>query len=118
MNRLTKYICGAAHGKCGRTVEEASKSKKYCRGKFEATGCVDRLAAYEDTGLEPEEIPQWIPISERLPEIGRNCLVRITGVGTDIAYYEEVGVWRIYDVKWGGEVTHWMPLPQPPKGEK
>lgn len=31
---------------------------------------VDRLAAYEDTGLIPEEAQQmrWIPVEERLPE--------------------------------------------------
>jgi hypothetical protein len=28
----------------------------------------NKLAAYENTGLEPEEIPQWIPVSERLPK--------------------------------------------------
>lgn len=27
-----------------------------------------RLKQYEDTGLMPEEIPHWIPASERLPE--------------------------------------------------
>lgn len=27
-----------------------------CRGKFDATFCVDRLAAYEETGLSPEEV--------------------------------------------------------------
>jgi hypothetical protein len=29
---------------------------------------MERLAAYEDTALEPDEIPHWIPVSERLPE--------------------------------------------------
>lgn len=32
-----------------------------------------RLAQYESTGLEPDEIPRWIPVSERLPETdGKN----------------------------------------------
>jgi hypothetical protein len=56
MDRLTEYICGAAHGKRGRTIEEAGKSKDFCRGEFEATGCIDKLAQYEDTGLSPDEI--------------------------------------------------------------
>lgn len=43
---------------------------------------VERLAAYEDTGLTPEEIMDgkmltgWIPCSERLPEMF--CTVLIT----------------------------------------
>jgi hypothetical protein len=54
MERLTTYICGYAHGAEG--VREDSLTGNYCRGEFEATAIVDRLAAYEDTGLEPEEI--------------------------------------------------------------
>lgn len=56
MERLTKYVAGVAHGAEGRTAESLNGS--YCRGEFEATAIVDRLAAYEDTGLEPEEIEQ------------------------------------------------------------
>lgn len=54
MERLTKYICDHAHGAEG--VRDDALTGSYCRGKFEATAIVDRLAAYEDTGLEPEEI--------------------------------------------------------------
>ena len=54
MERLTTYICGYAHGAEG--VREDSLTGNYCRGEFEATAIVDRLAAYEETGLEPEEI--------------------------------------------------------------
>jgi hypothetical protein len=54
MERLTKYVAGVAHGAEGRTAESLTGS--YCRGEFEATAIVDRLAAYEDTGLEPDEI--------------------------------------------------------------
>ena len=53
MERLTKRledgqaICHECHGTCG-TCDGANC---YCIGLM-----VDRLAAYEDTGLEPEEI--------------------------------------------------------------
>lgn len=34
-------------------------------------GMISRLAAYEDTGLEPEEITtEWIPISDQMPGDG------------------------------------------------
>ncbi len=42
---------------------------------------VERLAAYEDTGLTPEEIERlkkqhrWIPVEERLPEESLNSVI-------------------------------------------
>lgn len=54
MERLTTHICGHAHGAEG--LRDDNLTGNYCRGEFEATAIVDRLAAYEDTGLEPEEI--------------------------------------------------------------
>lgn len=43
----------------------------------------DRLAAYEDTGLMPDEIPKWTPVSEKKPKSGEHvqlcCEVRPSG---------------------------------------
>ena len=46
MERLTKYICDHAHGAEG--VRDDALTGSYCRGEFEATAIVDRLAAIED----------------------------------------------------------------------
>lgn len=54
MQRLTQYFNGYAHGAAGRSPDHLIGS--YCRGEFEATACVERLAAYEDTGLTSEQI--------------------------------------------------------------
>ena len=58
---------------------------------------------------------KWIPVTERLPEYSGKVLVHcVTGyIGVE-SYSENkgfnsVGVWI--------PVTHWMPLPEPPKGE-
>lgn len=32
--------------------------------------CLQELSEYKDTGFEPDEIPHWIPVSEKLPETG------------------------------------------------
>lgn len=72
--------------------------------------------------------PKWISVNERLPEL-IPC-----NAGT--AYSEAVIVWTdnrkamiaVWDgidflcpadywEAWGEEITHWMPLPEPPKGE-
>ena len=66
-------------------------------------------------------VQEWISVTERLPEWGERVIC------TDgYAVFEQyrVGLSCVYGM-WdrGGlkspmqEVTHWMPLPQPPKGE-
>ncbi len=55
--------------------------------------------------------PAWIPCSERLPEIGQNCLITAASgrLGTvDIDIFTSYG-WDDY----GDEVVAWMPLPAP-----
>ena len=46
MERLTKYICNRAHGAEGVSAENLTGV--YCRGQFEATALVERLAEIED----------------------------------------------------------------------
>ena len=129
---------------------------------------LDRLAAYEDTELEPEEIkrlwmrraadaieelqaqingwielerkaliksvPKWINVKERLPEENGRYLVVLKRCGfvNDIKLNdEEIKILRYHDgwrlpyhiPEWINEtlkqeVTHWMPLPEPPEVKK
>lgn len=58
-------------------------------------------------------IQRWIPVEERLPEDDVEVLTRrATGMSVE----SRCGFGWVYDEyngRW--EVTHWMPLPQPPK---
>ncbi len=59
-------------------------------------------------------VQEWISVKDRLPEKPMKCLVytkRGEYGGYEITYYNE-GFYLQY-----ANVTHWMPLPQPPKGE-
>lgn len=64
-------------------------------------------------------IQKWIPVSERLPENDQYALCLFT----DGSYH--VFQWNYIDWMWNDgcewwqekDVTHWMPLPEPPKGE-
>lgn len=46
MKRLTKEICGRAHGAEGASEDKLTGA--YCRGEFEATAIVERLFAIEE----------------------------------------------------------------------
>ena len=85
---------------------------------------IDRLAAYEDTGLAPEEVQQmrWIPVEERLPEEENAQVLMTDGEGWYISSRNEMvrlldceGIFIPGKAGAGVKVTHWMPLPQPPK---
>ena len=61
--------------------------------------------------------PKWIPVSERLPNLYETvivCDVREQYVGAWMYYGN--GDWLHDDKLFGAEeITHWMPLPEPPK---
>lgn len=55
---------------------------------------------------------KWVSVKERLPENNCRVLVHVTGKPFDIDADRLVNrKW----VRWGWCVTHWMPLPEPPK---
>lgn len=128
----------------------AENGQVYCRRGYEVA--LARLASYEATGLSPDEvtkmgmmfedskrysgrlelkldalsekIPQWIPVTERLPRDRGNVLA--------VAFWHER--WGVYmgwcapeRAEWSVHVglgdrsdvavTHWMPLPEPPVKE-
>jgi len=66
----------------------------------------------------------WISVGERLPEVGGTYLVRVKqpdlpSDATDFGFFvkfEDGPKWSITGV-WPDkhEITHWMPLPHPPK---
>ena len=59
---------------------------------------------------------EWISVKDRLPKEGEVVVVYIkpkVGVG-----YAEVDIYLMGDFdEYSEGVTHWMPLPEPPKGE-
>lgn len=75
-----------------------------------------------------EVMPRWIPVTERLPEsvcksylcltdTGYHCEVRWTNNVYGLWKSDNKWGWSIADVPQYCKVTHWMPLPEPPKEE-
>ena len=67
---------------------------------------------YEDGYKVGFDADKWISVKERLPDKTGLVLGYGIGLGVLLVYYE-VGVIRS---GWQS-ITHWMPLPEPPKGE-
>ena len=66
-----------------------------------------------------EVVQEWISVDDRLPENGKEgVLIALRWGEVDIGWCED-GRWRSEFVNEyeDGEVTHWMPILQPPKGE-
>ncbi len=55
---------------------------------------------------------QWIPVSERLPDVGTMVLVSLPKAVRE-ADCTPLGLCDIYGHVWES-ATHWMPLPDPP----
>ena len=70
--------------------------------------------AKEERERLKEQIPKWIPVTERLPERNYNCLVADDGTIV-YGYINFVGEWMDCLGDKLKYVSHWMPLPQPPK---
>ena len=110
------YVC---------SVEECKRSKEKCCGFY-----ADHLISNGVT------VQEWIPVTERLPERDKEVLLIVHG-WEDRLYYtgclhrqeaerswltgieSKASDWKIWGFSYLREpiVTHWMPLPQPPKGE-
>ena len=91
--------------------------------------CYDGLDEVNEAcrmGMEALERTRWIPCSERLPDLipckagtaySEKVIVWITGRKAMVCVWDgkdwlvPSGFWEV----WGKDVTHWMPLPEPPE---
>lgn len=92
MNRLTKYICDRAHGAQG--VSESKLTGAYCRGQFEATAIVERLAAIEDILGDTYDLDRLRELVEADKD-GR-CVVPPCKVGDKVYWIVDGGVFECF----------------------
>lgn len=97
---------------------------KELRGKHRAyvlTGNEKPGKIFEEAADAIEELskPRWIPVTERLPDAGERVLCYCRANIYEVMKMRTDGDWA-YDtnhVYMHSFVTHWMPLPEPPKEE-
>lgn len=78
-----------------------------------------------DVILQLDDMPaltppnEWVSVEERLPAPTENLVLVYdgTGVGINMAWYSYAMGWKYRTGLPGVEITHWMPLPEPPKEE-
>ncbi len=66
---------------------------------------------------------EWISVKDRLPEVAIEVLVfapdcRVIGNTLIGKYFPSENTWTVYDFhdsKLDEDVTHWQPIPEPPK---
>lgn len=69
---------------------------------------------------------KWIPVTERLPEVRHAVLcyspyhsnIWALSLHEDGEWYYWIPKYEKYSPDFEGPVTHWMSLPEPPKGEE
>ena len=66
-----------------------------------------------------DEHPHWISVEDEMPRDGQHTAT-INKAGFQAVRYYKGGKWFSSYGNEYGDITHWMPLPQPPKkgGEK
>ena len=67
-------------------------------------------------------VQEWISVKDRLPEAGgyAGCIAKrnpFSGFMPMVARIEKNGWVNPITEQYISEVTHWMPIPRPPKGE-
>ena len=90
-------------------------------GKTAAVQAVSDACVLAVAALLEQGDRRWIPVTERMPEIGQKCLIANREIVVR-GWLRPDGVWKTgvsSDELWSKfslhTPTHWMPLPEPPK---
>ena len=104
--------CCSYNGRCDDCPYNVTVEGAY---GTEELGCDDNLLPDAQTYIKQLEaqVPRWIPVTERLPEDGKDVLVLIRGI-VDVGLHSAQYGWETYTMGTVG-ITHWMPLPEPPE---
>lgn len=65
-------------------------------------------------------VQEWIPVTKLLPDDSANVILCTISRIVDVGFYNKYTRSWVLWYSGGGlgvDVTHWQPLPQPPKGE-
>ena len=108
-----------------RSTAEVNSLSLYKRGLMkQAVDAIEDLQKQRDEWESHATIAEimatnpWIPVTERLPEDGEDVILT-DGKNVSFGYSHNLFSGMEWYIPHGrvGKVTHWMPLPEPPKEE-
>lgn len=137
---VSQVVHGIARGIADRDTEalKAKDMKAFymAKGAKEILDSVDTDLCYIPAA-DVQSINPLVKVEERVPNVSGNYLCYLDNGEFEVLYFDRgieddeynndypFGVWNTYPSKDGGEcrewievleVTHWQPLPEPPKG--
>lgn len=99
---------------------------------YRTTVCMEKIESLPAIDLGAT-VQEWVSVKDRLPENTTDkVIVHCKNGYIGFGHYEDCNSWLIgcklenikphvvcdvYGIDGGYKVTHWMPLPEPPKGE-
>lgn len=103
---------------------DALDTKIYNEIPIKVFGTIKRMAAIREIIAQMPTVGGWISVKDQLPENEQYVILWTkTGVMKYAKYLDDEPhrPWITYDEDgsiraWDNVVTHWMPLPRPPKG--
>jgi hypothetical protein len=94
----------------------AQANDKIAEQRTEICHLLDEVEGMDNRVLRLKEAQRWVPVSERMPEKSGLCLAIL-----DYKFCQCVeaitGDWFVNSMQIHN-VTHWMPLPEPPEVEE
>ena len=117
--RALRCIATAGEKDCGGCRYSVTEVGCPFEGEWESCD-VDRIAldaARLINRMHKAGYSEWIPVSERVPDATERVLVCRPGKNgepvVEQGYKDVRDWWRVYGCR-TKQVTHWMPMPQPP----
>ena len=93
--------------------------KSLCRHIHKSCKLAENIA--DDLIADGVTVQEWIPVTERLPEeSGMYIVTANDGHAQRVSFVQwqkKNRMWNITGARSYWRVTHWQPMPQPPKGE-
>ena len=120
-NICSKCPCDIGKGRCDGTLETDALTyiQQLEADNAQQARCIENLT--DKLNATNDALPRWISVEERLPEDSVKVLVydalnlqeRVMYAYADGSWWDERD--RFYCNVEDGDITHWMPLPEPPK---
>lgn len=86
----------------------------YSQGLKEEAVPIKAIKNIPSADVAEVQYGEWIPVTDRLPENDKTVLVWSHRNSKEYFNVYDHGKWVIMETE---DITHWMPLPEPPKEE-